>query len=147
VIRLHLSSEDKIRKDLAYYLKGELELLEGVTVTESTELPGDYLLDVMEVDEPLGRMALSASFTRPFTQKENFLSFRKLMAEHWKSALKDPEWNAFGDYFKPYGVTVSRQILTGRKSKVRELCASVAAAFSKEVLKRPDETASETPEK
>jgi hypothetical protein len=137
VVRLHLSSDEKIQKDLAYYLKGELELIEGVTVTESKDLPADYELDVQEVDEPLGRMAFSASFVRPFNQKDNAASFRKLMADHWKGGMKDEEWVAFSDYFKPYGITVSRQILTGRKSKVRELCTSVAATFSKDVLKRP----------
>jgi len=137
VVRLHVSSDEKIQKDLAYYLKGELESLEGVTVTESKDLPADYLLEVQEVDEPLGRMAFSAAFIRPFNQKENAASFRKLMADHWKGGMKDEEWVAFSDYFKPYGITVSRQILTGRKSKVRELCTSVAEAFSKDVLKRP----------
>lgn len=137
VVRLHLSSDEKIQKDLAYYLKGELELIEGVTVTESKDLAADYELDVQEVDEPLGRMAFSVAFVRPFNQKENAESFRKLMVDHWKGGMKDEEWTAFSDYFKPYGITVSRQILTGRKSKVRELCTSVAATFSKDVLKRP----------
>jgi hypothetical protein len=146
VIRLQLSSEDKIRKDLTYYLKGELELIDGVTVTEAKDLPADYELIIQEVDEPLGRMALSVAFVRPFNQKENAESFRKLMVDHWKGGMKDEAWAAFEDYFKPYGITVSRQLLTGRKSKVRDICTSIAAAFSKDVLKRPVEV-TPTPEK
>jgi len=146
VVRLHLAADEKIQKDLAYYLKGELELLEGVTLTESKDVPADYELDVQEVDEPLGRMALSVSFARPFNQKDNAFNYHKLLADHWKGGLKDAEWAAYSDYFKPYGITVSRQLLTGRKSKVRDLCTSVAATFSKDVLKRPV-VAEATPEK
>jgi len=130
VVRLSLKAEEKTRKDLAYYLKGELELIEGVTVTEK-EGPVDYELDVLQVNEPLGRVAITVSFTRLIRPEEDLSSYKKLLGERWES---------LGEYLRPFGVTVSRQLLTGRKGKLRELCGSVAESFAKDVLKRLDET-------
>lgn len=148
LVHLTVKADEKILKDLGYFLKGELELIEGVTVTEDASLPADYELNAIEVDEPLGRMALSVNILRPFNQKDNLAGYRKLLADHWKGGIKPEEWTAFEQYFKSYAVVVSHQILTGRKGKVRDLCTSVADAFSREVLKRPvraEATPGETP--
>jgi hypothetical protein len=135
VVQIKLTADDKIKDELSKYLKGELEMFDGVVVVDkSVGRAPDYILDAMAVQEPLGRFALAASFIQPFNQEKNSDDFRKLMASHWKGGMKDAEWNAFADYFKPYGVVVVHELLTERKSKMRQTCQTLAEDFAKAQL-------------
>ncbi|GEM_PF-2419355 len=135
VIQLKLTADDKLKDEVAKYLKGELEMLDGVVVVDkSVGQAPDYILDAMVVQEPLGRFVLSAAFIRPFNEKKNSDAYRKLMAGHWKGGMKDAEWDAFYDFFKPYGIVVVHELLTERKSKMQQTCQTLAEDFAKAQL-------------
>ncbi len=132
-VQIRLSADGKVRGELSASLKSVLESIEGVTVSDQNP---DYILDVMAIEEPMGRVAISTSVDVPFGRKENAKSFRELLARSWKSEFKDDDWKAFADYLFPYRVTILRQLRSGRKSQIKKICAEIGSDFAVDVLKR-----------
>jgi hypothetical protein len=142
-VQIRMSADTKVKAELASNLKTNLTALDGVTVGDQDP---DFILDIMEVDEPMGRIAVSAEVAVPFGRKDNAKSFRELLARSWKSEFKDEDWKAFTDYLFPYRITVLRQLRSGRKGQMKKICAEIVRDFAVEVLKRKVET-TETPGK
>jgi hypothetical protein len=143
-VKLRLSAPEKMKAELTRQLRESFESVDGVVITDTAF---EYEVDVMAVDEPLGRVALSCTISLPFNRSENAISFRTLLEKHWKGGLKDDAWVAFAEYFAPYRAPLLKQIQSVRKSKLPELCDGLAADFAQKVLKRdvPTATASVTP--
>jgi hypothetical protein len=133
VVQIRVSADGKVKAELASNLKSDLTAMDGVTVVDQDP---DFILDIMAVDEPMGRVAVAASVDVPFGRKANAKSFRELLARSWKSEFKDEDWKAFADYLFPYRVTVLRQLRSGRKGQMKKICAEIARDFEVEVLKR-----------
>jgi len=132
-VQLKVSAEGKTKETLERQMRESLASVEGVTVVERG---ADYEIDVLAVDEPLGRVAVSCTMGIPFNRAENADAFRTLLEKHWKGGLQDGAWTAFAEFFAPYRAPLLKQIQSVRKSKLPELCDGLAADFAQKVLKR-----------